>query len=100
MPDHYEVVLCVKGAGRKEIPSPVTYTEEEAKEQIGVIREAQREEDTWPAVDWITVRGSDIITAFMQPAEQRPPDTRSPEELLQRLAELGVPSRPSDDTEA
>ena len=91
MPSVYEVLVNVKGAGRKEIVSPETYSKEEAEKEVAAIRKVQRQEtDGWLELPWLSVKGSDVIAAFVQPVEEARPrePPRSIDELLRGMIEM------------
>jgi hypothetical protein len=82
----YEVVLVVKGA-KSHIVSPTTMSRADAEHEIEIVRKAQAQNDTPPVeLPWITVRGTDVISAYAQSEERRPRDTRSAEEILDSIA--------------
>lgn len=92
MPEVYEVVLNVKGAGRKEIISPDTYSKEDAEREVAVIRQVQQKEDEWLELPWLSVKGTNVIAAFLQPANAPRPTPNDPppsdEELVQQMIEF------------
>lgn len=88
MADVYEVIVNVKGAGRKEIASRDTYSKADAERELAAIREVQQAPDEWLDLPWLSVQGSNVIVAFIQATDAPRPDTgepRSAEELTQRM---------------
>jgi len=100
--DTYEVVVvvAVKSAVR-EIVSPTTYdTLDEANAELAKITAAQRSDDEWPDVPWLSVKGADVSAAFVRASERRglPTDIeslmRSVQEMLGRK-----PGKAGDDND-
>ena len=89
MAEHYEVVVAIKGAGRKEHVSPTTYAEDDAQAELEKISEVQEKGDGWLKLPWLNAKGADIVTVHLQPVEEPRPAVpqRSTEELIQEMSE-------------
>jgi hypothetical protein len=95
--DTYEVVavVAVKSAVR-DIVSPTIYdTLDDANAELAKIAAAQRGDNEWPDVPWLSVKGADVSAAFVRPTERRGGLPTDIESLMRRMQEL-VGRKPAD----
>ena len=100
--DTYEVVVvvAVKSAVR-EIVSPTTYdTLDEANAELAKITAAQKSDNEWPDVPWLSIKGTDVTAGFVRASERSGGLPTDIDALMKRMAKF-IGATPADtDTKA
>ena len=84
------VVVAQVKTGKSEYVSPEPLSRRDAEKALEVIRSGG--DDEWVPLDWLAVRRRDVVAARIEQYDG--PPTRTAEELIARLKELGVLREP------